>query len=666
MNEVVLMKRWSMPFLAGAALMVLAVSANAEVSLTDRQEAYRQAVAAGGAEADVRDLTDSQGIAWSVLMNVNVHWTSSYWSSSSSSYWVPLASGAMSDAQFNSSMSYTTVSGGTTFGPMNTPFYGYNGLCLRQSSSAGPCKRYGPFDYSVFHDNGLATLEETREYAFPAQTFGNLSVTRKVFVPSADSFARWLTSVTNNDATSQQVSLIMMTNVGTGLSVVTSSDGDATAETSDQWVTTWHAGTPAVARLGHVLQGPGASVTPAQVAFGADFGTGYSTNYIYWSYTLTVAAGETATIMNFAAPTTSRAAAATKAAALTALGGYALDLMTDEEKCQVVNFDAASGLSCSSGSGFRGDFDGDGQGDILWRHGASGGLFAWLMDGTSVGSGASFTPTGLADANWKIAGVNDFNGDGYQDILWHHQGNGSLYVWFMGPEAEVDEGMALEPGAYTAIQDASFLSPSSFSDVQWQIRATEDFDGNGSVDLLWHHQVTGKLYVWYMGSARADVAHEGPPAYLTVSTGAYLTPSAMPDTDWQIEGCADFNNDERGDLLWRHRTTGELYVWYLGYVGAGDRAISGPTGLSVTGGSHLSVQRMADTNWQVQQLSDFNDDGRVDILWRNAATGSLYVWYLGQPDLDVGFAEAPNTTVIGGEVLTPEAMTDPNWQVQPR
>src|SRR5262245_66214960 len=62
------------------------------------------------------------------------------------------------------------------------------------------------------------------------------------------------------------------------------------------------------------------------------------------------------------------------------------------------------------------DFDGDGRADILWRH-ASGATFLWLMNGLNV-VGQEFLPGSAAD--WSIAAVRDFNGDGRADILWRY------------------------------------------------------------------------------------------------------------------------------------------------------------------------------------------------------------------------------------------------------
>ena len=50
--------------------------------------------------------------------------------------------------------------------------------------------------------------------------------------------------------------------------------------------------------------------------------------------------------------------------------------------------------------------------------------------------------------------VADFDGDGQQDLLWHHQGNGELYVWFLSGTVTVR---------------GSYLTPKSFADTSWKV-----------------------------------------------------------------------------------------------------------------------------------------------------------------------------------------------------
>jgi hypothetical protein len=61
-----------------------------------------------------------------------------------------------------------------------------------------------------------------------------------------------------------------------------------------------------------------------------------------------------------------------------------------------------------------GDFNGDGNADILWRDNL-GNTSIWFMSGTTVASTAG---VGNIPTNWSVAGTGDFNGDSFADIVW--------------------------------------------------------------------------------------------------------------------------------------------------------------------------------------------------------------------------------------------------------
>jgi hypothetical protein len=85
-----------------------------------------------------------------------------------------------------------------------------------------------------------------------------------------------------------------------------------------------------------------------------------------------------------------------------------------------------------------GDFNKDGHLDILWRHYGTGDLggrvAVWLMNGTTCTQGVYLDHT-VKDLGWRIVGTGDFNKNGNVDILWRHYGTGSLggrnAVWIM-------------------------------------------------------------------------------------------------------------------------------------------------------------------------------------------------------------------------------------------
>jgi M6 family metalloprotease-like protein len=181
-------------------------------------------------------------------------------------------------------------------------------------------------------------------------------------------------------------------------------------------------------------------------------------------------------------------------------------------------------------------------------------------------------------------GVLDFDSDGRPEVLWHNQSSGSLYLWFMN-------GVQRTAGSY--------LTPSSVS-PDWQVRGIADFNADGKLDVLFHNQVSGALYVWLMdGTSRASAS--------------YLTPSSVPAT-WQIGGVADFNADGKPDILWHNQTNGQLYVWFM-------------NGTTQTGGAYLTPSSVS-PEWQIRGLGDLDGDGQPDIVWQNQTNGQLYVWFM--------------------------------------
>ena len=211
------------------------------------------------------------------------------------------------------------------------------------------------------------------------------------------------------------------------------------------------------------------------------------------------------------------------------------------------------------------------------------------------------------DAAWEIAAVADFDKDTHADILWRHNGpGGENVIWLMDGTDGV--GKAVLPPV---------------PDLGWQVVGTGDFDNDTHIDILWRHSGGANL-IWYMNGTKVIGAAE----LVGVS-----------DPTWQIAGTGDFNKDGHVDVLWRYNGSGGYnVVWYL-------------NGKDISGRADLIP--VADLSWRIAGTGDYNNDGNIDILWRNYGPGGFnYIWYMD------------HANPIGGGEIIPVA--DLLWRIVSR
>jgi uncharacterized protein (DUF1800 family) len=223
------------------------------------------------------------------------------------------------------------------------------------------------------------------------------------------------------------------------------------------------------------------------------------------------------------------------------------------------------------------DLNADGRSDILWYHQSSGERLAWNMNGTTV---ASTSAMGLnADTDWRIAGTGALGGDTRSDVVFRHEALGQNILWIMTPTGPNPVGLPAETDLgwrVAGVADADgdgrsdvywrhrdgrnrvwLMGDGVFSqsinlpsrDVTWQIAGLGDYDLNGVADILWRHPVRGTGIIWLMSSS----------TIVGRSDELFITHSG----DWQPELVADYNGDNKSDILWRNRNNGQMQVWLM-------------------------------------------------------------------------------------------------------
>jgi hypothetical protein len=250
-----------------------------------------------------------------------------------------------------------------------------------------------------------------------------------------------------------------------------------------------------------------------------------------------------------------------------------------------------------------GDFNGDARADVLWRNTATGAVYVQHQDAGATLATSGFAPT-VADANWQIVAIADFDGDGKSDLYWRNSVTGRNDLWLMN-------------GAAPSIASTVYVEPNA----SWKIKGAGDFNGDGRADVFWRNETTGRNYLQFMDG-------------LSILAGSDFTVD-VADQAWQVAAIRDFDNDGRADLYWRNNATGRNDMWLM-------------NGTAIK--SFATVYNEPNQAWQIVNSGDYNADGFPDLLWRNASTGDNYLMLM------------QGAAVLPGSAMLPR-VADVNWRV---
>jgi hypothetical protein len=301
----------------------------------------------------------------------------------------------------------------------------------------------------------------------------------------------------------------------------------------------------------------------------------------------------------------------------------------------------------------------DGYVDLLWRNSVTRADRVWAMNPSATGATA-LPLAGAVDDDWKMVGTGDFNGDGQLDIVWYLPSNGHIAYWYMNGTSIIGS-IDLINANPPMIQDNPNI---------WELVGVGYFGGptDKKPDLLWHNKIDDTFAVWHMNdstyiiSAIIKDSNDNPvPATLPwryATTGDYgndhqtdiffrniwygynafwnlngttwlgsvqVTPVSVQD--WELVGANHFNPDTDSmlDLLWRNRVSGAVVVWMM-------------NGVNYWYDTTVNPPETLDLNWRIcatgDSRLDLDHDGLPD-LWEinyfgnpNQQNGS------GDPDLD--------------------------------
>ena len=224
-----------------------------------------------------------------------------------------------------------------------------------------------------------------------------------------------------------------------------------------------------------------------------------------------------------------------------------------------------------------GDFNADGDSDILWREPGTGRVDQWQMK--NGGWGGSVDLGGGKTANWTLAGMAISTATDVSDILWRDIPTSKVDQWHM---ANGNWSQSIDLGGGKG--------------ADWTLAGIGDFNGDGTSDILWRKTETGQVDQWQMKNG---------------NWSASIDLGAGKGADWSLAGVGDFNGDGTSDILWRNVNTSQVDQWEMK---------NGNWSKSIDLGAGKGA------NWTVAGIGDFNADGTSDILWFNTINGREEYW----------------------------------------
>jgi hypothetical protein len=235
-----------------------------------------------------------------------------------------------------------------------------------------------------------------------------------------------------------------------------------------------------------------------------------------------------------------------------------------------------------------GDFDADGNTDILWRNYINGKNIIWLLDKNSKVKQGVDLPIVPVNSGWKIEGIGNFNTDKVSDIVWRNPNSDDTVMWLLDKNGNFQSG----------------VTQPKVGKTEWEISIIADMNKDKISDLIWRSNYTGNYSVWSMNSSAK------------LNNGNSLIPSNN-DRNWQAYGVGTFGKDKDTGVFWRNTKTGENEIITLN--NQQKVLVKNPVIGLVENSNKNSI-------WKAVLFDDFNNDQLTDIFWRGKYSGNSSAW----------------------------------------
>ncbi len=241
----------------------------------------------------------------------------------------------------------------------------------------------------------------------------------------------------------------------------------------------------------------------------------------------------------------------------------------------------------------KGDQQNDLGTDLYLREEASNQHVIWLMNGVTRLQEAPFNPATPPAGTQQVVGVDDFDGDYRNDLVFWDSATGAVEFWLMNGLDRL--------GAPVPIGGPTLTT-------NWKLSATADFNADGWPDVVWRNYTSQKIVIWTMNG--------------TTRTGSIIpSPDQAVNFNWEIVGAVDLNGDGTTDFLWYNWSSGKIVYWWM------------DASVVRTVGNFTVPDAAGNNNWKVLATGDYGvgaggQPDTNDIVWRNATSGNFVVWHL--------------------------------------